>query len=1157
MAEALEYTITADDSQADAAQKRVIAGLNAIEAVAVATFKASANIAHEAAAAFEVLAGAVTSVIVAYRTYSATISAISLASRAYAAANTNVKLSIDAVANAFRGLRVYISPTLFTAAGVGAGILVEQSLKLAYARGLVVEKESLLAAKTNLSIQNVERLAQADKESGLATDTLANAVSTLNDRLTKPEVQAAVKNIGVELTDAFGASLGHSGQQNLADIGKALDGINDPVKRAQAAFAIFGEETAKKILPALNSSLGDSIDRLAKFAHEIDPDTTIALSILRRDLDSVSSTFRGFVADQEIFFSQLGQKFAGYVAQTYQSGKLWLSIIDQLATAKGAFNLKFDTGAATKDLDKVVASQAGALKGAGQNILDSQQAAGVREIIDAVHARIESDAQTMDGLQSALSDEKSHQARLLKDFTTSANLQPEERAQIAKNLLDSQGQVDVLELHINELKATEKIESDARAEAARKRLEDLKAIENAETRSAQILHDAQTEEFTGLARIIQEHKDYVAELGLSTKANQSLAAAVQLRIQAESLKELKRNASGVVKGLQEDLQNDITFNKAKLDREAATQDATLTLRNDAARSAFAFEQTISDQQRDRELRQVEGVNAKTVSQKVAVEQAKAQIEEAALLRSYRIKAEFLDREQALELQGLEIRNQAGLISDQELADRRTALIELNAEKGRQLTITSEASIAAARDTASVNSAKIIQDNNLKVFEGLKSSVGQIFDSTISRSKSFGQALADAIKLPFLAAIKEIVSSRVALLLFSIFGGGDAKGSGTSTLGRLLGGGSGGGGGLFGSRGAPGGTPGLAGPLAGLAGIGGLAGGGIPQIGIGGPFGTPGSPGGTPPFLPGTTGAGPGGGGIGGLGSLTALKGLGGLLFNSGSISLGAGGATTAAGIGGIGGALAGFATSPAAGILGAVLAFQGLKTGGIKGLGETAAGGALTGAFLGTAVFPGIGTLVGAAIGAGVGAIAGLIRLFITGAAEKIVSKVKTIYGITIPKSFANDPLLGIIKQSFGGNIDAGLQSQQIRDLIELYAMSSGQSPGGLFSTIRPFQLQQTNGALSQAPAYRNGVLLPPLNGAPSFNQFGQPSLQPQTGAPAASTVIQLDPVATVNFLQGQAVQGIAANPRAVAAASVRGQSQNVGRRQAAALQLSPTAYVG
>ncbi|MBL8854787.1 MAG: hypothetical protein JNK57_12545, partial [Planctomycetaceae bacterium] len=42
---------------------------------------------------------------------------------------------------------------------------------------------------------------------------------------------------------------------------------------------------------------------------------------------------------------------------------------------------------------------------------------------------------------------------------------------------------------------------------------------------------------------------------------------------------------------------------------------------------------------------------------------------------------------------------------------------------------------------------------------------------------------------------------------------------------------------------------------------------------------------------------------------------------------------------------------------------------------------------------------LGAAIGAGIGAVAGTIRLFIKGAEEKIVEKVKSAYGITISKS--------------------------------------------------------------------------------------------------------------------------------------------------------------
>jgi len=215
---------------------------------------------------------------------------------------------------------------------------------------------------------------------------------------------------------------------------------------------------------------------------------------------------------------------------------------------------------------------------------------------------------------------------------------------------------------------------------------------------------------------------------------------------------------------------------------------------------------------------------------------------------------------------------------------------------------------------------------------------------------------------------------------------------------------------------------------------------------------------------------------------------------------------------------------------GGALAFLGLQRGGLSGLGMTIAGGALIGAKFG-------GPL-GALIGGGIGALAGTIRLFIKGAEEKIVQKVKSVYGIDIARNFARDPLLGIIKQTFGGNIDVGIRSPQVRDLIELYAMSTGQNSSGI-NTTRPIasSFALSGGSFTQQPVFQNGLSM----------GLGQAS----NAAPAA-TVIQLDPAATEAFLQGQAVQAMSGNPRAVQGAVLRASTQNAGRRQALALAVNP-----
>lgn len=687
----------------------------------------------------------------------------------------------------------------------------------------------------------------------------------------------------------------------------------------------------------------------------------------------------------------------------------------------------------------------------------------------------------------------------------------------AKDPLFDASEVNKGLMGIRLVKEEQKSLYEFQANAAKER----ERIQDAEKRAAELLQQAKRREFTGLADIIAEYKVYRAELGLSTKANRDLAEAARIRLVAEAGKELRKNAEDRVNAIREEFDN---FQQFEIDKFRARQEfeqETLNLGLESSRLLLDIQERGAEARRDAELRQLELLDDQTVAQRIAIEARRADIEESALRRSLTRKVRNLDLELQYEIETMEAVGRARGISEDEISARREALQRVSLAKARQISEETEDAVAAARDTAAIRSARAVQQNNLRVFDGLKRNVEGLFDAVVTRSKSFGQAIADSIKLPILAALKEIVSTKIAAFLFEIFGGGKVNvgaggqpqfsggGIGVSgrgnVLGRLLGiGGAGalglgsGGGGGFSSviPGAPGGTGGFAGPVT----LGGGAGGaGTVSSGVTGSL----------------------------AGSAASLKGI---LSSLGNI--GRGGAVL--GPGSNGGALAQPGVGGAAGGAmlagGATLAFLGLQRGGLSGLGMTIAGGALIGGKFG-------GPL-GAAIGAGIGAVAGTIRLFIKGAEEKIVQKVKATYGIDISRKFARDPLLGIIKQTFGGNIDVGIRSPQIRDLIELYAMSTGQNSQGI-NTTRPIasSFALSGGSFTQQPVFQNGLSM----------GLGQAS----NAAPAA-TVIQLDPAATEAFLQGQAVQAMSGNPRAVQGAVLRASTQNAGRRQALALAVNP-----
>jgi hypothetical protein len=152
-----------------------------------------------------------------------------------------------------------------------------------------------------------------------------------------------------------------------------------------------------------------------------------------------------------------------------------------------------------------------------------------------------------------------------------------------------------------------------------------------------------------------------------------------------------------------------------------------------------------------------------------------------------------------------------------------------------------------------------------------------------------------------------------------------------------------------------------------------------------------------------------------------------------------------------------------------------------------------------------------------------------------------------IPDKGVLQQIVDTAKQSYGGNLDMAIRTAQIRDLIQLYAMSTGQATKGMPATVHPLDLVQKGGSLYQSPGYSNGASLPGMGGLPTLDGIGG-----GVASGAGPVVIQLDGPATTSLLRGEAVNAIASNPRVVAGASLSAAKSNAGRRELTSLQLSP-----
>jgi hypothetical protein len=273
------------------------------------------------------------------------------------------------------------------------------------------------------------------------------------------------------------------------------------------------------------------------------------------------------------------------------------------------------------------------------------------------------------------------------------------------------------------------------------------------------------------------------------------------------------------------------------------------------------------------------------------------------------------------------------------------------------------------------------------------------------------------------------------------------------------------------------------------------------------------------------------------------------------------------------GNLAKLGKSNAALMGGAMLAMDGIRRGGALGMVETTAGGAMIGFKYGG----GVGAAIGAAVGAGIG----LIGLFRKSAEKKAAEKIKAVYGVDIKDKGVLKQIIEIAKDRYGSNLDMAIRTAEVRDLVRLFAMSTGQSIAGLPKTMTSSTLVQSGGVLSQERSYYGGVRLPDLGGRiPTYHrgtpyvprdQFAflqrgeavipskaNPFAQLAGRAAAAFSIninsapINISGVQDPDALKAEIVSLVEDNHRAIQAAVIRASKGNYGRRELTALNLQP-----
>jgi hypothetical protein len=155
--------------------------------------------------------------------------------------------------------------------------------------------------------------------------------------------------------------------------------------------------------------------------------------------------------------------------------------------------------------------------------------------------------------------------------------------------------------------------------------------------------------------------------------------------------------------------------------------------------------------------------------------------------------------------------------------------------------------------------------------------------------------------------------------------------------------------------------------------------------------------------------------------------------------------------------------------------------------------------------------------------------------------KIKATYGVDIKDKGVLQQIVDMAKQGYGGNLDMAIRSQQVADLVRLYAMTTGQGTAGLPAQMTSSTLVQSGGGLYQQPTYSNGLPGAGLTTA---------------GGAQIPININLSPQDAQNLLTKGVLRAVVNNGRTVQSASMTATRSNYNRRELSALQLSPGTLV-
>lgn len=708
----------------------------------------------------------------------------------------------ESLVNSYRAVRFALSPTIFTGVTLAMGIAVEETIRLTYSTGKLIEQRSALAARSGLDIKQVNELALASTLAGKANDYYFNSLKSLQRGAGTPGGQQALGTLGI-----FGVD--QATPDTLARVGAAFEKIQDPMQRARIGVALFGDDF-EKIQSRLDDRIGKSITKVRDFGAAIGPDQAQNIDLAKRNIESLGRVLEGTFDAASLNVQRLKNDLADFAATIINSTVADPRDINAArkphpnSAHYGVFGVGVDPEVFSEGIENAKAGRLATeslttlargkfLGGVGAIESASRNAAALG--VNLANPIIEGLKSTREGIESELGQYKARRdeaIRLLKLDDNGIASIPDKTAKIGRRQLTNterafyQQEVGSASYGINydQRRLDGIANSHAAVEAQRSTARDALAAQSQNFGPlGKVFLDSQKLAESLSTRVDKEGSLQHFSLLPGTARNlDAIRAAELLTIQKSGLAEQQ-------KGLEETYRLELGYDDRIFTSRLANEGRLLQAQID---NGVRLKESFIDQagfERDERLRGLDEDAAQSVKQKVDLEKRKAGIEvdyqKQILATRLELYDDAFNRQFTAEKQSLEA---LGFRPD-EVHSRLAPLIDQNNQGRNNIIIASDAQIAAARDNADTRSKQLQRDEQKRSFDSLKESAGGVLDALFTRTKSFATVLGDILKSAILTPIKEIASSEIAKYLFEFLHPGqsvsfDRSGGGSGRFGKF-------------------------------------------------------------------------------------------------------------------------------------------------------------------------------------------------------------------------------------------------------------------------------------------------------------------------------------------------------------------------------------